>query len=83
MVLLILIPTAWLAVVFFALITCRLAMLSDNSLDVALAERMATGYFAEHRDGPADGPAEQLPFDPNARFTARRADHDLRLAREA
>ena len=56
----ILIAAAWLAVVFFALTMCRLAALSD----VALAEWIATRYLAEHKAVSAEGPAEQLPLDP-------------------
>lgn len=56
----ILIPTAWMAVAFLALAICRLAALSDDSGAVALAEWMATSYFAEHKDVPAESPSEQL-----------------------
>jgi hypothetical protein len=65
----VLIPTAWLAVVLFALILCRLAALSDAFHDVALAEWIATteridvSSLAEHRGVLADGHGEQLPLD--------------------
>jgi hypothetical protein len=62
--LLILIPTVWLAVVFFALTMCRLAALSDDANAVELAERIATSHLAEREAVPADRPAEQLPIDP-------------------
>jgi hypothetical protein len=62
-VLFVLIPTAWLAFVFFGLTMCRLAALSDDSYPVALAEWIATSCLAEHEAVPADGPAEQLPLD--------------------
>jgi hypothetical protein len=55
-VLLILIPTAWLAVLFFALAMCRLAALSDDTYDALLAERFA--------DAPVDSPGERLALDP-------------------
>jgi hypothetical protein len=49
---------------------CRLAALSDDSSAVALAERIATSYLAEHIAVPADSPAERLPLTPNAALTA-------------
>ena len=64
MLLFLLIPTAWLAVVFFALTMCRLAALSDDSHAVALAEWIATSYPIDQKAVPADSTAEQLPFDP-------------------
>ncbi|MGA2319443.1 MAG: hypothetical protein ABSG95_01700 [Solirubrobacteraceae bacterium] len=51
--LLILIPTAWLAIVFFALAMCRLAALSDDSRAVAFAEWIAVSYRGEREDVPA------------------------------
>ena len=60
----ILIPTAWFAVVFFALTMCRVAALSDDSHSVAVAEWIATSYLAEHKAVPPNSPAEQLPLDP-------------------
>jgi hypothetical protein len=54
-----------LAVVFFALTMCRSAALSDDSNDVALAERIATNYLAEQKAVLADSRAEQLPTDPH------------------
>jgi hypothetical protein len=64
MVLLILIPAAWLAAVFFALTMFRLAARSDDSDAVALAELIAVGQLAEHRPMPADAPSPQVPSDP-------------------
>jgi hypothetical protein len=54
--------TAWLAVVFFGVIMCRLAARSDDSQDVEVAEWIATRRLAE-REAPATDTAEQLPFD--------------------
>jgi len=62
-VLFILIPTAWLAVLIFALTMCRLAAVSDDSHAVELAERIATSHLVEHQVVPADSPAEHLPLD--------------------
>jgi hypothetical protein len=62
-VLFVLIPAAWLAVLFFALTLCRLAALSDASCAAALAERIATGDPAEQEAVPADA-ASELPYDP-------------------
>jgi hypothetical protein len=55
----ILISSAWAAVLLFALTMCRLAARSDDSHSLALAERSATRYFAEHEDQPAGAPAER------------------------
>jgi hypothetical protein len=60
----ILIATAWLIVVFFALTMCRLAARSDDSQAFALAERIAMSYLAAHKAVPADRPAEQRSPDP-------------------
>ena len=65
----VLIPTAWLAVVFFALILCRVAALSDASHAVTLAEwidttEIDTSSLTEHRAVVADGDPERLPIDP-------------------
>jgi hypothetical protein len=62
-VLLILIPTVWLAVVLFALTMCRLGARSDDSRAVALAERIATGYPSERRGVPEETPIERLPHE--------------------
>ena len=62
--LLILIPTVWLAVVLFVLAMCRVAARSDDSHAVALTEWIATSNLAEHEAAPADSPDEQLVFDP-------------------
>jgi hypothetical protein len=70
-VLFILIPTAWLAVLLFALTMCRVATISDDSDAVALAELIAMRCRDEDRAVPADTPAEQLPTDPSS--TAYRA----------
>jgi hypothetical protein len=64
-VLFVLILTAWLSVVFFGLGMCRLAARSDDSHGAALAERASTTYLAELKAVAADGPAEQVPFDPH------------------
>lgn len=61
--LLIIIPTAWLAVVLFALTMCRLAARSDDSRAVALAERVATSYPSERRSVPEEAPPERLQHD--------------------
>jgi hypothetical protein len=55
--------SAWLAVVFFGLIMCRLAARSDDAHAVEVAEWIATSYVAGREDPSADSPAEQLPFD--------------------
>jgi hypothetical protein len=60
-VLLVLIPTAWLAVALFALTMCRLAARSDASDDGALADLLATSPFDEHEALSMDGAAEPLP----------------------
>jgi hypothetical protein len=54
-VLLILIPTAWLAALFFALAMCRLAAVSDDTYDALLAERFA--------DAPVDSHGERVAID--------------------
>ncbi len=41
-----LITAGWLVAVFFGLMMCRLAALSDRSQVVALAEWVTTSYFA-------------------------------------
>jgi hypothetical protein len=45
-VLYLLIPAAWLAVVYFGLMMCRLAARSDRSQAQALAEWVTKSYFA-------------------------------------
>jgi hypothetical protein len=50
----IVIPSAWLAVLLFALTMCRLAARSDDSQAVALAERLAASNLASHEDVSAD-----------------------------
>jgi hypothetical protein len=67
-VLLLLIPTVWLAVVFFAVAMFRLAAQSDDSQAVALAERIATIYRAERKAAPAERPADQLPVEAKQRL---------------
>ncbi len=62
-VLLILIPIAWLAAVLFALAMCRIAALSDRRHAAGLVEWIATSNLAGHRAAAADSPAEQLPLD--------------------
>jgi hypothetical protein len=66
--LLLLIPTAWLAIVFFALAMFRLAAQSDDSQAVALAERIAMSYRAERKAGPAERPADELPLEAKRRL---------------
>lgn len=61
-VLFILILTAWLVVVFFALAMFRLAALSDESGAVALAEWLATSDGPEHEDRSTDSDAEQAAW---------------------
>jgi hypothetical protein len=63
-VLFVLIPAAWLAVLFFAWAMCRSAALSDRSRAVAWEEAVGAGTAA----ATADLPDEQLPPD------ARRGD---------
>ena len=58
-----LIPAAWLAVLFFACAMCRLAALSDDARMSALDARLAAGDFPEQRSVPADAPDDQLPHD--------------------
>ena len=45
-VLFVLIPIAWLAIVFFGVAMCRLAAHSDDSHTAALAEWLSTHYRA-------------------------------------
>jgi hypothetical protein len=66
-VLLLLIPTVWLAVVFFALAMFRLAAQSDDSQAVALAERIATIYRAERKAATAES-ADQLAVEAKQRL---------------
>jgi hypothetical protein len=56
---LILILTAWLAVVFFGVTLCRLATRSDDSQAAALAEWVAS-HLPDDQAASADGLAEQL-----------------------
>jgi hypothetical protein len=60
-VLFILIPAAWSAVLLFVWIACRVGALSDESYAVALAEWVATSYLAEHEAPSDERPDEQLP----------------------
>jgi hypothetical protein len=55
--------SAWLAVVFFGLIMCRLAARSDDAHAVELADWIATNHVAGREAPPAESAAEQLPFD--------------------
>ncbi len=71
-VLFILIPTAWLAAVAFALIMCRVAAFSDDSHAVEVAAWLAANYHREHPSAQADSLLEQLPFDlPRAAYRGR------------
>jgi hypothetical protein len=67
----ILIPSAWLAIVFFALAMCHLAARSDESHDVAMAEQFATSNPEERETMAAGGPPEQLTLDPQRRVYRR------------
>jgi hypothetical protein len=62
-VLFLLIPAAWLAVLFFAWAMCRLAALSDGTRTSELDERLASSDAPEQRSAPADGRDEQLPHE--------------------
>jgi hypothetical protein len=68
-VLFIVIPTAWLAVLFFAASMCRVATLSDDRHAAEVAEWTAMSYLADRGEASAKRPAEQLPFE------RRRAAH--------
>jgi hypothetical protein len=59
-----LIPAAWLALVFFALMMCHLAARSDRSYDVALADGIARSYFVDRWAVPIQIRAGRLPLDP-------------------
>jgi hypothetical protein len=52
--------TAWLAVVFFGLMMCRLAARSDDSQSVELAEWIAARRIAG-RDAPSTDAATEQP----------------------
>jgi hypothetical protein len=62
-VLFLLIPAAWLAVLFFAWAICRLAALSDDTRTGTLHHRLAASDPAEHESASADGRDEQLPHE--------------------
>jgi hypothetical protein len=62
-VLYILVPSAWLAMVFFGLTVCHLAALGDDSHAVAVADWIATSDLAYQAVAP-DRAAELLSFDP-------------------
>jgi hypothetical protein len=62
-VLFVLIPAAWLAVLFFAWAMCRLAALSDHARAGAPDERIGTSHAAEHESAPAGSPNEQPACD--------------------
>jgi hypothetical protein len=55
--------SAWLAVVFFGLIMCRLAARSDHAHAVEMADWIATNHLAGHETPPADSAAEQVLSD--------------------
>jgi hypothetical protein len=55
--------TAWLAVVFFGLILCRLAARSDHAHAVEVAEWVATHHVAGGEAPSSDMDREQLPPD--------------------
>lgn len=58
-----LIPIAWLTVIYFGLMMCRLAGHSDRLHAAALAEWIRTSYFAGSSKLPSEGRAEHLAFD--------------------
>jgi hypothetical protein len=53
--------TAWLAIVFFGLMMCRLAARSDDSHSLELAEWIAARRIAG-RDGPSTDAATEQPL---------------------
>jgi hypothetical protein len=55
--------SAWLVVVVFGLIMCRVAARSDDAHAVEIAEWIATNHVAERADPAADSPAERLALD--------------------
>ncbi|HWX97738.1 MAG TPA: hypothetical protein VNZ01_12935 [Solirubrobacteraceae bacterium] len=55
--------TAWLAVVFFGLMMCRLAARSDDSHAVELADLIAKRHTAGRGAPFPDTAVEQRPFD--------------------
>jgi hypothetical protein len=55
---------AWLAVVSFGLIMCRLAARSDDAHAVEVAEWIVVRHIAGSEPTSAGGPPERLPFDP-------------------
>jgi hypothetical protein len=59
-VLFVVIPTAWLAVLFFALAMCRLAAYSDDSQTLAVAERLRAGDLGRRDGASADAAADHL-----------------------
>jgi hypothetical protein len=66
-VLIFLISVAWLAVIYFGLMMCRLASSSDRLHAAALAEWIRTSYFAGSGKLPSEDRAERLAFDPRHR----------------
>ena len=67
----VLIPAAWLAVVFLALTMFRLAALSDDLDDIALAERIAAGRLADRKAAAARVLPTQLGLDRERRVYRR------------
>jgi hypothetical protein len=62
-VLFVVIPTAWLAVLFFAVSVCRVATLSDERHAVEVAEWSAMSYLGDYDEASAHSPAEQGPLE--------------------
>jgi hypothetical protein len=67
-VVLALIPTAWLAVVFFALKMFHVASHSDDCYDLAMAEGIAANHVGEHWAFELAFRARRLPPDPRYRI---------------
>jgi hypothetical protein len=70
-VLFFLIPIAWLAVIYFGLMMCRLAGHSDRLHAAALAEWIRTSYFAGSGKLPSEDRAGRGVYDaPHRRHRA-------------
>ena len=59
----VLIPTAWLAVLLFALNMCRLAARSDDSHEATLTRQLIASQFVDHGAAAAETAVEQPPSD--------------------
>ena len=62
-VLLVLVPTAFVAAALLGLSMCRLAALSDDTHAVAVAEWVAATHLAEHKAVLGDRACGQLALD--------------------